>query len=199
MKLGTRTCCMSTLLSPSNVNCTSYSAFSWPTRLSVFRPCPPHASRHSYNTMEVLQQLLGPLVKKQLRVQKWNKCHELWLRNKSKIKEKYHIHVDPPSKKSLQKHTTPMSSQKCPEKQRLLGAPMGTQLCVQKWNRCHKPSLHRQSMKDIIVILTNRQKILQNILVCTAKKLWGWTEWPPPRRPMSSQKCTEKQENIYWE
>lgn len=38
---------------------------------------------------------------------------------------------------------------------------MGTQLCVQKWNKCHKPSLHRQSKKDIIVILTNHQKKIQ--------------------------------------
>uniref|UniRef100_A0A7C8ZBS3 Uncharacterized protein n=1 Tax=Opuntia streptacantha TaxID=393608 RepID=A0A7C8ZBS3_OPUST len=41
------TCCMRTLLSPSKVDCTSYSAFKWPTRFSVFSPCPPQASRHS--------------------------------------------------------------------------------------------------------------------------------------------------------
>ena len=44
------TCCMSTLLSPSKVTVTSYSARSWPTRFSVAKPWPPHASRHSYGS-----------------------------------------------------------------------------------------------------------------------------------------------------
>lgn len=42
------TCCIRILLSPSKVDCTSYSPFKWPTRFSVLRPCPPQASRHSW-------------------------------------------------------------------------------------------------------------------------------------------------------
>lgn len=42
------TCCIRTLLSPSNVDWTSYSPFNWPIRFSVFKPWPPQASLHSW-------------------------------------------------------------------------------------------------------------------------------------------------------
>ena len=46
--ISKNTCCSRTLLSPSNVDCTSNSALKIPTRLSVFKPWPPQASRHSW-------------------------------------------------------------------------------------------------------------------------------------------------------
>ncbi len=50
------TCCIRTLLSPSKVNCTSYSALAGPTRLSVFKPWPPHASRHSCKSIMCIDE-----------------------------------------------------------------------------------------------------------------------------------------------
>jgi hypothetical protein len=69
-KINIPQCCISTLLSPSKVNWTSYSVLAAPTRLSVFKPWPPHASQHSCKSIQCTDERLHHRLMTQVRINK---------------------------------------------------------------------------------------------------------------------------------